>query len=98
VDSATSSQLQPHVIAVITEALSNVVRHAGASAVEVVIAAEEGTLLVSVADNGVGPPLGPSAGNGLRNISERARSLSGSVSITARHPSGTLVEWRVPIA
>jgi len=96
VDAATSAHLQPHVIAVLTEALSNVVRHAEASAVEVVIVAEDGTLLVSIADNGVGPPLGPSAGNGLHNIAERARSLSGSVSITARRPSGTLVEWRVP--
>jgi PAS domain S-box-containing protein len=96
VDAATSSLLGSHVIAVLTEALSNVARHAGASAVDVVIAAEEGTLLVSVADNGVGPPLGRSAGNGLRNLADRARSLSGSVSITARHPSGTLVEWRVP--
>jgi PAS domain S-box-containing protein len=96
VDAATSAGLAPHVIAVLTEALSNVVRHASASAVEVVIAAEDGVLLVSVADNGVGPPEGRSPGNGLRNIQERARSLSGSVSITARHPSGTLVEWQVP--
>jgi signal transduction histidine kinase len=83
-------------MAVLTEALSNVARHARASAVEVVIVAEAGALLVSVSDNGVGPPLGPSAGNGLRNIAERARSLSGSFSITARRPSGTLLEWRVP--
>jgi len=82
---------------VLTEALSNVVRHAGASAVEVVIVAEDGMLLVSVADNGVGLPAGRTAGNGLRNMADRARALSGSVSITARRPSGTLVEWQVPI-
>jgi signal transduction histidine kinase len=63
----------------------------------VVIAAEDNMLLVSVADDGVGPPRGRTAGNGLRNIAERARALSGSVSITARSPSGTLVEWCVPI-
>ena len=97
VDSVTSDQLEPHVIAVLTEVLSNVARHAKASSVEVVIAAEDNMLLVSVADNGVGPPRGRSAGNGLRNIAERARALSGSVSITARSPSGTLVEWSVPI-
>jgi signal transduction histidine kinase len=96
VDAATSAQVAQHVIAVLTEALSNIARHARASAAEVVIVAEEGTLLVSVADNGIGPPLGRSAGNGLRNMAERARSLSGSVSITARQPSGTLLEWRVP--
>jgi PAS domain S-box-containing protein len=97
VDSVTSEQLEPHVIAVLTEVLSNVARHASASSVEVVIVAEDNMLLVSVADNGVGPPRGRSAGNGLRNIAERARALSGSVSITARSPSGTLVEWSVPI-
>jgi len=97
VDSATGPHLEPHVLAVLTEALSNVVRHAGASAVEVVIVAEDGMLLVSVADNGIGLPAGRTAGNGLRNMADRARTLSGSVSITARRPSGTLVEWQVPI-
>jgi signal transduction histidine kinase len=96
VDSVTSDQLQPHVVAVVTEALSNVARHAEASSVEVVVAAEADTLVVSVADDGVGLRGGRTAGNGLRNIAERARSLSGSVSVSARNPSGTLVEWRVP--
>jgi signal transduction histidine kinase len=88
--------VEPHVIAVLTEALSNIARHAEASAVEVVIAAEDGILLVSVADNGIGPPVGRTAGNGLRNMADRAKALSGSISITARRPSGTLFEWRVP--
>ena len=96
VDSATDAQLQPQVIAVLTEVLSNVARHAGASAVEIVIAAEDGTLLLSVADNGVGLPAGRTAGNGLRNIAARAETLAGTFSITSRKPAGTLVEWRVP--
>ena len=97
VDSVTSAPLQGHVVAVLTETLSNVARHARASSVDVVIAAEDGTLLVSVADDGVGLPAGRTAGNGLRNIAERAHALSGSVSVTGRTPSGTLVEWRVPV-
>lgn len=98
VDAATNSHLQPQIIAVLTEVLSNVVRHAHASSVEVVISAEDGSILLTVADDGVGPPSGASAGNGLRNIDERARSLGGSVSISARRPSGTLVEWQVPVS
>lgn len=96
VDSVTSAKLVPHVIAVVTELLSNVARHARASSVEVVVAAENEMLVVSVADNGVGPPVGRTAGNGLRNVADRARALSGSVSITAGRPTGTVVEWRVP--
>jgi PAS domain S-box-containing protein len=98
VDSATSEDLRSQVVAVLTEALSNVARHAKASAVEVVVAAEDGMLVLSVADNGIGPPKGRTAGNGLRNIAERAHVLSGSVSISERNPSGTLLEWRVPLA
>lgn len=98
VDSATTDELRSQVVAVLTEALSNVARHAKSSSVEVVVAAEDGMLVLSVADNGIGPPKGRTAGNGLRNIADRARALSGSVSITARNPSGTLLEWRVPLA
>ncbi len=97
VDSATSAQLQPQVIAVLTEVLSNVVRHAQASAVEVVIAAENGTLVVSVADNGVGPSAGRTAGNGLRNISERARVAFRLVLDHGRAaPRARCVEWSRP--
>jgi PAS domain S-box-containing protein len=97
VDSVTDEELGPEVVAVLTEVLSNVARHAKASSVEVVVAAEDGVFLVSVADDGVGLPEGRTAGNGLRNIAARARALSGSVSITARSPAGTLVEWTVPL-
>jgi PAS domain S-box-containing protein len=97
VDSVTDEELGPEVVAVLTEVLSNVARHAEASLVDVVVSAEDGIFLVSVADNGVGLPEGRTAGNGLRNIAARARALSGSVSITGRNPAGTLVEWSVPI-
>ena len=92
-----SGQLQPQVIAVLTEALSNVVRHAACDRGRGTSSRPRtGRLLVSVADNGIGPPSGPSAGNGLRNIADRARALEGSVAIAERRPSGTLRRMACP--
>jgi len=97
VDAVTSAQLEAHIVAVLTEGLSNVARHARATLAEVVVAVEQNTIVVSVADDGLGPPKGPSAGNGLRNLAERARLCSGTASITQRSPSGTVLEWRAPL-
>jgi signal transduction histidine kinase len=49
-----------------------------------------------VVDDGIGIAEGPSAGEGLRNMSTRASNLGGRCTVSRRHPTGTLVEWRVP--
>ena len=48
-------------------------------------------------DDGIGPPEGPTAGNGLRNMASRAEQLGGRFTLSARRPKGTVLEWRVPI-
>ena len=97
VDALTSEELTSTIAAVVSEALSNVARHAGATSVQVVIEADARELVVSVADDGAGPPAGPTAGNGLRNLADRAAQLGGSTSLVAREPAGAVLEWRVPI-
>jgi two-component system sensor histidine kinase DevS len=81
------------------EALSNVARHADASAVEVFldVGVDDGVRL-RVVDDGRGIPADPANGNGLRNITERATRLGGHCHVSARSQGGTLVEWRVPYA
>jgi signal transduction histidine kinase len=83
-------------VMVLSEALSNVARHAEASVVEAVVVVEDGWLSLSVLDDGIGIADGPSAGEGLRNMSTRARTLGGRCTVSRRQPTGTLVEWRVP--
>jgi len=84
------------VIAVLTEVLSNVARHASASSVEVVIVAEDNMLLVSVADNGVGPPRGEVLATGSEHCGTGARAFRLGLD-HGTQPLGTLVEWSVPI-
>src|SRR5260370_32792652 len=36
------------------------------------------------------------AGNGIRNMTQRARALGGDLLITSARPRGTRLEWRAP--
>jgi two-component system sensor histidine kinase DevS len=62
------------------------------------VAVEGEWLSFSLIDNGIGVSDGPSAGSGLRNMSIRAENLGGTFTISRREPSGTIVEWRVPLS
>ena len=89
VPGAVVEQLLPS----LTEALSNVLRHAQASAVDVSIVIDEGELRCTIADNGVGFDPAAVRGNGLNNLESRAMRVGGTSTITARNAGGTLVTW-----
>ncbi|MFF9572738.1 GAF domain-containing protein [Streptomyces sp. NPDC014685] len=97
-DTDVPVEVADDVVAVIGEALTNVARHAGAGAAEVTVLAGEGSLVVTVGDNGVGIPRSRTD-RGLRNLSERAGRRGGSLSVLPRTepPGGTLLEWHVPL-
>jgi two-component system, NarL family, sensor histidine kinase DevS len=97
VDVSVPDLVRTELIQVLAEAFSNTARHARASSVEAIVAVEEGWLCFSLVDDGVGIAAAPSAGQGVRNMSTRAANLGGTFSISRREPTGTIVEWRVPI-
>ena len=84
-----------HVVAIVTEALSNVVRHAQARQVTITARHSETRLSIVVKDNGIG--LSPTAvpGYGLRNMHDRAKLLSGQLSVTDNN-KGTTVQLEIP--
>ncbi|MFE5481027.1 GAF domain-containing protein [Streptomyces sp. NPDC056527] len=86
------------VLAVLGEGLTNVARHARAGRAEVSVVADDGVLAVTVSDDGIGIPRGGSR-SGLRNLSERAERLGGTLSVFARAEpgGGTVLEWRIPL-
>jgi signal transduction histidine kinase len=95
-DSAVPTEVRSDVLAVLREALSNVVRHARATAVEVLVQARGGTITLRVADNGRGIP--PKARrSGLANMAARAERLGGSMDVRDNTPHGTILEWSVPL-
>ncbi len=69
--------LEESLLRIVDEALSNVLRHSGATRVELALRREAERVRLSIGDNGRGAPDEPSAGMGLRNMRERAYALPG---------------------
>jgi PAS domain S-box-containing protein len=87
---------------IVQEALSNAVRHSGASRVVVSLAAEDGRLVAEVADNGSGFAVehtcgGGGQGLGLVGMRERARYANGRLWIDSAPGTGTRVRIELPI-
>jgi signal transduction histidine kinase len=83
---------------IVQEALTNVMRHAGARTAVVAVAARDGQLVLTVTDDGIG--LGPAQGGsgfGLIGIRERVRNLDGRVEIESRPGAGTTLTVRLPL-
>jgi PAS domain S-box-containing protein len=97
VDASVPEIVTEQLLQVANEALSNVSRHAHATSIEAVVVVEDGWLTFSLLDDGVGLLGQPSAGQGLSNMSIRASNLGGSCTISPRDPTGTMLDWRVPI-
>jgi signal transduction histidine kinase len=81
------------------EALTNVVRHAGASEVLLSVRANNGELWLNVSDNGRGfPAAAPSeAMDGIANMRTRIEKLGGKFEITGDPNHGTTVRFSVPL-
>jgi signal transduction histidine kinase len=95
-DTRVPRETADHAIAVLSEALTNVVRHARAGRADVVLATDGRELRLEVVDNGVGiPPEGRRSG--LRNMAERASQLGGDLTWTTPPAGGTRLVWRVPV-
>jgi signal transduction histidine kinase len=83
---------------VVRELLANVAKHADATNTWIGVEADGG-LSITVEDDGVGIDLTQqiTAGDGLRNVGERARRRHGRVVIGRREDGGTRVEWTIPL-
>jgi signal transduction histidine kinase len=93
------SELEVALYRIAQEALNNVVKHAQASRVEVLIEARAGDLVLIIEDDGVGfkPEEMAGRGLGLLGISERASIVQGTVEIESSPGHGATVFVRVPL-
>ncbi|MFG2561842.1 GAF domain-containing protein [Streptomyces sp. NPDC048496] len=95
-DTHVPKEIADHVVAVLSESLTNIARHARAVRAEVVLETDGREVRLTVSDNGVGiPPDGRRSG--LRNMAERAEQLGGKLELASQADDGTTLAWSVPI-
>ena len=87
--------LRPQVVAVLREALSNVVRHAEASTVDVQVGVDREGVHVWVCDDGRGLA-GSTRRSGLHNLTARAVRFGGRLECGERPEGGMSLRWSVP--
>jgi signal transduction histidine kinase len=81
---------------VVSEALTNVAKHADASAVKITAAARAGVVDLAIRDDGRGGA-DPARGSGLVGLTDRVDVLGGTIEIASRHGVGTTLHVTLPI-
>jgi signal transduction histidine kinase len=81
---------------VVSEALTNAAKHAHASIAQVAVHTVNGSLHVSVHDDGVGGA-SPRPGSGLIGLTDRIQALGGTLSVTSPLGAGTELQVDLPL-
>ncbi|MDN7122709.1 GAF domain-containing protein [Nocardioides sp. ChNu-153] len=95
VDTTVPDRESDELLATLREGLSNVVRHARASAVTIDLQADDDIVALRLLDDGVG--FDGAVESGLVNVRRRAEALGGTARVMSEHGGGTLLEWVVPL-
>ena len=81
----------------VTESLANILKHAEATQATVALRPENGTLSLSVSDDGQGFDAAHASLNGLAGLRDRVRALGGVLTISSRPGRGTDVTAVLPV-
>jgi signal transduction histidine kinase len=96
-DGRLPDQVEVAIFYVVSEALANVAKYAGASGASVRVAHDLDTVVVEVADDGVGGAR-PAQGSGLRGLADRVEALDGRLGVESPDGGGTRVVATIPLA
>jgi len=81
---------------VASEALANAAKHSEASRIDVTLAQRDGSLVLSVRDDGVGGA-DAARGSGLVGLADRVEALGGSIRVASRPGEGTQITAELPL-
>jgi signal transduction histidine kinase len=97
-DYAVDSRLRHQLFLAFKEALTNIVRHSGATEVRLSIQVEQGRVWLTIADNGRGlPPAARTDGmDGVANMRMRLEKLGGRFEVSSETGRGTTLRFYVP--
>jgi len=92
-------KIEEHIFRILQELISNTLRHAQASCLDVYLYQTDVELQLKVVDNGIGFQLGSldDLSYGLRNIKERVEDMAGTVQLLTAPKQGLAVDIRVPL-
>lgn len=94
--SVVGAELADHAEAVVSEAVSNAVRHAQTGDLTVLVTVDD-DLRIEIRDNGVGVPDNLTE-SGLANLRRRAEESGGRLTIVPAEGGGTCLRWTAPLA
>jgi signal transduction histidine kinase len=82
---------------VVSEALTNAVKHSHAGEVRISASRERDELIIEVSDDGIGGAA-PHRGSGLRGLTDRVEALGGTLVVSSPPGRGTNVRAKIPCA
>jgi signal transduction histidine kinase len=93
-----SKGAEDHLFRIAQETLSNTLRHAQATELDVLFIERDGLVIFRVQDNGIGfkESDGKGGSYGLQNVKERAIEIGGTCKIVSVPSQGTIVEVKIP--
>jgi len=99
IPSSLAPRVQVELLRIVSEALTNVRKHADATMVRISAEVSEGELVITITDNGRGFAQEEAfdQGMGLRGMRERARLIGGSLLVMSELSGGTTIEARAPL-
>ncbi|MEJ1230085.1 MAG: ATP-binding protein [Galbitalea sp.] len=95
-DARLPQEVQRNAYFVASEALTNAIKHSGATVIEIGVGLSGSELAVTVADNGTGGAV-PTPGHGLVGLEERMRGIGGTFEVSSPPGGPTVVSARLPL-
>ncbi len=104
IDDCVPKENEINIFRILQEGLNNILKHSGATEASINIFTDNGTMVISVHDNGKGFVQSATdsfqdngSGFGLTGIAERVRILEGHFSVHSAPGNGTMLEIRIPL-
>ncbi|MHC3469415.1 sensor histidine kinase [Streptomyces sp. 7R007] len=93
-----ASSVESNAYFIVAEAVTNAVKHAQASRIDISLELTDGALRIRVSDDGVGGVEGTAAGSGLTGLADRVAAFDGTVDLASPRGKGTSILVRIPVA
>lgn len=93
-----TNQQRRNTLLITREIVHNAIKYSQAKELKITLSVEQGCLLFSVSDNGIGFDINcASKGNGLRNMRQRIDEIGGSITICSVPGGGTQYSYDFPL-